>query len=222
MKMVAIVPARKFDSQIHNKNILDFGGSNLLVHKIRQLKRVGEISRIIVSSDDLQYLEMARLEGVDTQLRPKEYSDETAEFGDFVEYMVNGIDANHIVWASPTSPLVDEVDFSSSINIYFGKIGPDYDSLISVTQITRHLLDSNGPLTFRFSGSQRNSSLLPTLYRFTNGISIAPRKSMLKWRYNWGFMPYQFHLSSIKSVDVCTMVDYDLARMLYTKRTGDL
>ena len=220
--IVAIVPARKFDSQIEDKNILNFGGSNLLVHKIRQLKRVGDISRIIVTSDDSQYLELARMEGAESHLRPKEYSDEKAEFGSFVEYIVKGIDSEHIVWASPTSPLVDKGDFECAINIYFEKIGTDYDSLISVEKITRHLLDSNGPLTFRFSESKRNLGLLPTLYRFTNGIVISPRKSMLKWRYNWGLMPYQYELSGIKAVDICTMVDYKIARMLYTNPNGDL
>ena len=57
--LTAIIPVRAGSRRLHNKNILPFGDSNLLVHKIRQLKAVKSIDEIVVSSDSDVMLEMA-------------------------------------------------------------------------------------------------------------------------------------------------------------------
>ena len=38
--VIAIIPAREYDANLHNKNTLPFGRNNLLRHKIEQLKKV--------------------------------------------------------------------------------------------------------------------------------------------------------------------------------------
>jgi len=210
--ITAIIPARSLDPILKNKNILPFGKSNLLTHKIRQLKQVDVIDEIIVSSDSNEYLNLAKLEGVKTNLRPEEFSNLTNPFGDFVSYITSEIETKHILWASPTSPMIDENDFKSAINKYFEIINNGYDSLITVTKLKRHLLDENGPLNFRFTESQRNNQDLPTMYEFTNGIVIAPKEYILKWKYNWGKMPYKYQIDSLKSIDICDSIDYDFAR----------
>ena len=45
-KFLAIIPVRAGSRRLPNKNILPFGDSNLLVHKIRQLKKVVLIDEI--------------------------------------------------------------------------------------------------------------------------------------------------------------------------------
>ena len=62
--ITAIIPVKANSSRLPGKNILPFGNSNLLVHKIEQLKQVEEITDIIVSSDSDIMLEMAENAGV--------------------------------------------------------------------------------------------------------------------------------------------------------------
>lgn len=61
-KVTAIIPARHEQSSA-KQNTLEFGESNLLVHKIRQLKQVDAITEVIVSSEDDDILTMADKEG---------------------------------------------------------------------------------------------------------------------------------------------------------------
>ena len=213
-KLVAVVPARSFDEVLKNKNILSFGNSNLLVNKVKQLKKVDLIDEVLVSSDSKKYLDLVKSEDIIIDHRPIEFAALDSNFGDFVEYICSKVNANHILWASPTSPLVNSDDFSSAINKYFEIINNGYDSLISVNKIKRHMLDDNGPLNFRFKNSLRNNEKLPTLYEFTNGIVIAPRLSMIKWRYNWGFHPFKLEMNHIKIVDICNEWEYKFANFL--------
>lgn len=57
--ITAVVPVKENSSRLPGKNILPFGNSNLLVHKIEQLKQVEELTDIIVSSDsDIMFTEV--------------------------------------------------------------------------------------------------------------------------------------------------------------------
>ena len=49
--ITALVPVKGSSMRLPGKNILPFGNSNLLLHKIEQLKEVEGLTDIIVSSD---------------------------------------------------------------------------------------------------------------------------------------------------------------------------
>jgi len=212
--ILAVIPARHFDANIPGKNVLPISNTNLLVHKIRQLKKLFSAKDIYVSSEDQEYLRYAAEEEVTPHLRPIEYAAPTANFGDFVHYMATSLDCKHILWASPTSPLVDEKDFDLAIRIYFQVLSKGYDSLITTNKIKRFLLDDNGPLNFRFRIEERNAAELPVLHEFVNGIVIAPREKMIEWRYNWGYLPYKLQLPPHKIVDICNADEYRFACFL--------
>ena len=57
----AVIPVKANSSRLHNKNILPFNGTNLLINKIETLKKVNNIQEIIVSSDSDEMLKMAGL-----------------------------------------------------------------------------------------------------------------------------------------------------------------
>lgn len=62
--ITAVIPVRAGSRRLPNKNILPFGNSNLLVHKIRQLNQVKSIDTIVVSSDSDEMLNMALSESI--------------------------------------------------------------------------------------------------------------------------------------------------------------
>ena len=51
MSVTAVIPVKGDSSRLPHKNMLPFAGSNLLIHKIRQLKEVKDITSIVVSSE---------------------------------------------------------------------------------------------------------------------------------------------------------------------------
>lgn len=218
--MFAVVPARVYDAHMPGKNVLPFNDTNLLVHKVRQLKKIFSPENIHVSSESPEYLRFATDEGVAADVRPMEFSSPEASFGDLVHHVASSLTCEHILWASPTSPLVDENDFEKAIDLYFKITKEGHDSLITTNKLKRFLLDENGPLNFRFNIQERSTTKLPVLFEFVNGIVIAPRVSMIKWRYNWGYLPYKMQLPPHKIVDICNEAEYRFASFLLDHSNG--
>ena len=210
--ITAIIPAKGISGRLPHKNTLPFGESNLLLHKIRQLKQVRFIKEIIVSSEDEEILNFARKEKVRAVRRPLEYSTETKPFQDFLFYIVGEAKYEHIMWACCTSPLVDPDIYNRACLTYFQKLKEGYDSLITVMEYRHYLLDANmNPLTFSWGPGHRNSQELNKLYFFTDGIQLAPKSSMQNWRYYFGHKPYD----QKSSTDIDTIYDYLLGRIQY-------
>lgn len=212
--VTAVVPVRKENTRLVDKNTLPFGESNLLLHKLRQLKEVKCIDRIVVSSEDEDILSMAEKAGVQALKRPQEYADRSNPFGRFVEYICNQINGQHVLWACVTAPFVESDMYEEAITTYFEKLDEGYDSLISVLRLKRFILDENGAVNFRRGLQHKNSEELPNLYLYTNGIVLAPRAKMIEWKYNWGYIPYRYEVDKKAGIDISDFYDYHVACLL--------
>lgn len=196
--ITAIVPVKGNSTRLPNKNILPFADSNLLVHKLRQLKQVEGITDIIVSSDSDEMLAMAEAEGVIAMKRPEQYANESVPFGMFLEYICGVVPNEHILWACATSPLVEPYLYEKAIKTYFEKLEEGYDSLITCAPYQTYLMDENGPLNFKMGLEHKNSEQLPMLYHFTNGINLAPKTKIAEWHYNYGPNAYRLLVNKRK------------------------
>lgn len=212
-KVTAIIPVREGSRRLKNKNIAPFAGTNLLLYKIEQLKKVKEIDEIVVSSDSETMLTMAEYAGVKTHKRAKEFCDEKSKtFGEVVSHICREIDAEHIVWATCTAPLVFPDEYSKSIQIYKEKLNEGFDSLMSVEVFKRYLWDENGPINYELGIKHVPSQQLPELYFVTDGILIAPREKMIEWNYFHGPNPYKYKLDKRASIDIDDGLDLAVAR----------
>jgi N-acylneuraminate cytidylyltransferase len=215
--ITAIIPVKKNSSRLPNKNILPFGDSNLLIHKIRQLKQVEEVSQIVVSSDSEAMLSMAEKEGVIPLLRPKQYADESLPISEFLLYLCDNLTGQHFMWACVTSPLVDSELYKNAIAIYRKKLSEGYDSLVTVCPFQHYLMDENGPFNFSRGREHTNSQQLRKLYLFTNGIQLTPSGKMREWGDRIGIHPYLMQISKNESIDIDDIYDYEFAVSVYQK-----
>lgn len=211
--ITAIVPVREGSTRLKNKNVAPFAGTNLLLYKLEQLKKVPEITKIVVSSDSDIMLEMARQAGVGTHKRAPEYCDEkTKTFGEVVRHIAENVEGEHILWATCTAPLVSPPLYSDAINKYFPALEQGYDSLASFEIIKRYLWDENGPLNYELGLKHVPSQQLPNLYIVTDGILLAPRKKMIEWSYFHGQNPYRYVIDKRSAVDIDDGLDLACAR----------
>ena len=214
----AIVPVKGSSSRLPNKNILPFGGSNLLQHKIEQLKQVKGLHEIIVSSDSDEMLAIGEKCGVKAIKRPTQYADESVPFGMFLEYVCDIIHGDHLMWACATSPCVEPYLYEKAIKVYFDKLQEGYDSLITCSPYQTYLMDENGPLNFKMGLEHKNSEQLPMLYHFTNGIDLAPKDKVKEWHYNYGPKAYRLLVNKREAADIDDVYDYEMAKILYAMK----
>lgn len=209
-KITAIIPVKANSSRLPGKNILPFGDSNLLLHKINQLKQVEELNEIIVSSDSDIMLKMASDAGVKAIKRPVQFANESVPFGRFLDYVCEICDGDHLMWACATSPLVEPYLYKKAIKTYFEKLKEGYDSLITCLPYQHFLMDEKGPINFEIGLKHTNSENLPVIYHFTNGVNLAPIEKVKEWHYNWGPKAYKLLVSKREAADIDDI--YDLAQ----------
>lgn len=214
-KITAVVPVKGNSSRLPNKNILPFGNSNLLQHKIEQLKQVKGLHEIIVSSDSDEMLAIGEACGVKAVKRPIQFANESVPFGMFLEYVCDIIEGDHLMWACATSPCVEPYLYEKAIKTYFEKLQEGYDSLVTCSPYQTYLMDDNGPLNFKMGLEHKNSEQLPMLYHFTNGIDLAPKDKVKEWHYNYGPKYYKLLVNKREAADIDDVYDYEMAKILY-------
>jgi N-acylneuraminate cytidylyltransferase len=214
--ITAVIPVRAGSRRLKNKNIAPFAGTNLLLNKIEQLKKVPELSRIVVTSDSDVMLQMAKEAGVLTHKRAPEFCDETTKtFGEVVRHVAESVEGEHILWATCTSPLVFPKIYSQAIKEYGEALENGFDSLVAFEKIKRYLWDDNGPINYELGLKHVPSQELPDLYIVTDGILLAPRQKMIEWSYFHGRNPYKFIVDKRTAVDIDDGLDLATARAWY-------
>lgn len=221
-KIYAVIPAKKNSSRLPNKNILPFGNSTLLEHKISQLQKVSGIDEIIVSSDSDIMLEKAKKMNVKSVKRPEELANELKPICDFFEYICDIINDDNgiLVWSCCTSPLFDENLIQKALDIYKEKVynSSEYDSLIATYKFKHFLMDNNGPINYKLGKQHTNSQDLPDLYLFTNGIIITTLENVRKFKcWFGGPKHYKFLVDQKQSIDIDTEEDYIIAKAFYNE-----
>lgn len=214
-KISAIIPVKGQSTRLPNKNILPFGKSNLLQHKIEQLKQVEGLHEIICSSDSDEMLEIAENAGIKAIKRPTQYADESVPFGMFLEYVCDIVEGEHLMWACATSPCVEAYLYNKAIKTYFEKLQEGHDSLITCAPYQTYLMDEMGPLNFKMGLEHKNSEQLPMLYHFTNGVNLAPVEKVREWHYNYGPKAYRLMINKREAADIDDIYDYEMAKVLY-------
>lgn len=208
-----MVPVRAGSRRLKNKNVAPFAGTNLLLNKIEQLKKVPEVERVVVTSDSDMMLAMAAGAGALTHKRAPEFCDETTKsFGEVVRHIAESVEGQHILWATCTSPLVSPAVYRQAIETYWGALYDGYDSLVSFERIKRYLWDDNGPVNYELGLKHVPSQQLPNLYIVTDGILLAPREKMIEWSYFHGRHPYRFLVDKRTAVDIDDELDLAVAR----------
>lgn len=213
---MAIIPARGGSRRLPRKNMAEFCGTTLLANKIRQLKKVGPLDGIVVSSDSEEILSVAEKEGASCHVRKAEYCDEKSRsFGEVVASVCSDILCDHVVWAPCTSPLMDEKSYESAIKEYFKNVPSKGDSLTSFEETRRFYWDEKGPLNYRTGVDQPPSQALPPVFIWTAGVSIARRTDMISWKYLFGPNPVRFVVGKREAADIDDELDLEAAKAWY-------
>lgn len=109
---IAVIPARGGSKRIPRKNIKDFCGKPMIAWSIEAAKISGLFGHIIVSTDDVEIAEVAKLWGAEVPfMRPDELSDDYAGTTEVVAHatqwaLAQGLNVDAVCCLYATAPFV--------------------------------------------------------------------------------------------------------------------
>ena len=106
--LVAVVTVRKGSQRVKNKNFKPFASKNLLIHKINVLKKLKNLDEIIINTDSLQAIKIAKKMKVNFFKRDKYYASSTCSNSEFWSNIAKNTNSKYIMFTHCTNPLVTE------------------------------------------------------------------------------------------------------------------
>lgn len=138
-KIVAIIPARGGSKRFPGKNLYPLNGQPLLSYPINIAKKVKQIDRIIVSTDDKKIAAAAKKYGAEVPfLRPHELAEDNSPVAEAIIYTLKkleqekGFFVDYVVLLQATNPLVRAKDVERAIKLAIAKKA---DSVVAITSV---------------------------------------------------------------------------------------
>jgi len=214
MTIKALIAVRSGSVRVKNKNIRPFSGSSLLEIKIQQLLKVGNLDGIIVNSNDDAILKIASRFGVELVKREEQFAANDVPMSDVYRNMAENANSDIILYANVTNPLVPPERYDELIEFFLR--GGDFDSLNSSSQVKEFMFLNGKPINYDLRNQPRSQDL-PNIQALNFAISIISRKLMISQKNVVGTKPYLYDLPEIESIDIDTMLDFEIAEILYTR-----
>ena len=120
-----LIAVRGGSKRVPKKNIRPFCGSTMLDLKVEQALRLKDVSRVVVTSEDDEMLNIAEDLGAYPMKRDPFYASDTVPMGDVYVHLASSLDCKDILWTPVTSPLVKDESVQQCIDIY--KSHTDYE-----------------------------------------------------------------------------------------------
>ncbi len=228
MKILGIVPARGGSKGVPGKNIKELAGKPLIAYTIEAALN-SSIDELILSTDDIGIAEVAMKFGARVPFtRPEILSNDTAKSIDVAIHGLTKMESidkceyDAIMLLQPTAPFRSSDDINSAIEIL--KNTHDADSVISVVDVQAHhparmKYLENGVLIdppFCEACENQNRQELKPMYIRNGAIYLTRRKTLLSNSYK-GKKCMAYVMPEIRSSNIDTLHDFDLAEWMYNK-----
>ena len=223
--IVALIPARSGSKGIKDKNIKKLAGIPLIGWAINSCKKSKLISKIIVSTDSIQYSKIAYKFGADQVIiRPKNISGDNSSDYEFVRHAINKIKFNFdlIAHIRPTTPLREKGLIDRAIKIFNNEKSDALRSVHEMSETAYKSFEIVGknikPLKFiNFTLEKLNNprQKFPNTYVGNGVIDIYKKKFILKNKKLYGnkvrafITPYAFEIDNLN--------DFKIIKKIITK-----
>lgn len=224
IRTLIVIPARVGSKRLPRKNLLDLNGKPLIAWTIEQAIESGIGDMILVSSDDLEILEIARFYSnynVIAYQRSESLSTDTATTMDVILDVIktqksSGVIAENLVLLQPTSPLRTSEDITFAHNLYDSHI--ERNSVVSVCKLEHPtawagVIDESGHFKSNLSKSKRSQDYVQE-YRPNGAIYICCVKKILKNKSIFSKHIIPFIMPLERSIDIDELIDFQICEYL--------
>jgi N-acylneuraminate cytidylyltransferase len=135
-EVVAVIPARGGSTGIPGKNLTRVGGVPLVARAIAAARRVREIDRVVVSTDDADIAAVAVEHGAEVITRPAAISGDEASSESALLHALDvlterGVDVEVLAFLQATSPFIDSGALREAVDVV---VSGRHDSVFAATE----------------------------------------------------------------------------------------
>jgi len=224
-EIVAFLPCRSGSERVVKKNTRRFAEfeNGLVEIKIRQLMACHQVSRIVVSTDDQEVIDICYdlMKAYDKHLyvdfRPAHLARSSTSTDDLIKYVPTIINQGIILWTHVTSPFIDAELYDNAITVYKENfVSGAYDSLVSVTPMQTFIWDENGPMNYdRQVEKWPRTQTLPQWFEINSGMFIMSADLMLEYQDRIGKTPFLFPIGHQQAFDIDTKSHFEMSENMW-------
>lgn len=225
MKKIAIIPARSGSKGLVNKNILMLLDKPILAYTIEAAIQSEKFIKVIISTDSLEYKEIAEKYGAEVVMRGEELSNDSATSYMVIKDILGknlGIEYDYFMLLQPTSPFRNYQHINESIEKFEKNIS-NYDFLVSMTETSKASTlikpieedESLKHYDLDFSNYKRQN------YKeyYPNGaIFIGKNKEYLERKHFFGKKSLAYFMNKADSIDIDDRLDFEFAILLMSMK----
>lgn len=221
-RFLAIIPARSGSKGLPHKNIKLLNDKPMIAYTIEAAIRSGVFDEVIVSTDDIQYAEIAKQYGATVPfLRDKHLAQDqtttTEVIVDLVEKLKNqGKEYDYIMVLQPTSPLRRENDIIGSVKMLFEK---NANTIVSMCECEHPIewtskLEDDKRLDGFLTATNRRRQEEGVSYRLNGAIYLTKIDYYLKYKDFYREDCYAYIMDKYSSIDVDDIYDFKYAEVV--------
>jgi len=171
-RITAIIPARGGSKRLPRKNILPLDGTPLLARVIRTAKDTNIFDKIVVSSEDVEILELALNEGFIAHTSPPELASDRSTVVDTCINALESFPSEFFCCIYPTAALISKKTLNLSSKKFFSDRSKSV--LMGVSEFNYHpvqalTVDDDGNARLLFPEFQHLQSQFYPITRVSNG-----------------------------------------------------
>lgn len=219
---IAIIPARAGSKGLQNKNILMLVDKPLIAYTIEAALKSNCFEKVIVSTDSLEYKNIAERYGAEVLLRSEELASDTATSYMVIEDVLKHYKlCNCFALLQPTSPFRTARHIQEAFSLF--ESSSDINFLVSVCESSKHSdlikpLDSSKKLSnfnLNYSNYRRQNS---QEYTPNGAIFIGNVNEYLLKKHFFGVDSIAYIMNKADSIDIDDSLDFEFAIALVTKK----
>lgn len=228
-KILGIIPARGGSKTLPRKNIKLLLGKPLLSYMLKAAQESKHLSRVVVSSEDDEILDIAKKHGgKDVVLRrPKELAEDLTPDIPVLQHAVEAIEKkdnitfDYVVLLHATTPLTDAEDIDAVLKKLVSNTS--LDSVVSVYEVNdfhpMKMKKIENDLLFPYTEGLEEKTTSPRqgyipVYKRNVAIYASKRDVIMKLGRVWGEKVSPYLMPPEKSIDINNELDFLLAELI--------
>lgn len=222
LKKIAIIPARSGSKGLPNKNILMLLDKPLIAYTIEAAIKSAVFERVIVSTDSLEYKQIAEQYGAEVLMRNEDLATDSATSFLVIKDILNKVkDFDYFVLLQPTSPFRTDAHIKEAVYLFENSDFANF--LVSVGESDKSAdlikaIDADLSLKYfdvDFSNYRRQNK---KVYTPNGAIFIGLNEEYLLKKHFFGKDSIAFIMNKSDSVDIDDKLDFDLAITIQTQK----